>query len=175
MFVRIHLWSRLLPDLCLLGVFISDSISLLVTTCSYFLFLPGSVSGDYIPRNLSASFRLSILLGRTVLLSNLLWTFMALCCGLSCLLYNFWYLGPHIFSLISLSKGLSILFIFSKHQLSISLISILSFILFIFVPIFHDSFLLLILCSVYSFLYKILYLKIFLFPEVGLYHYRCPS
>ena len=64
--------------------------------------------------------------------------------------HNFCYLDPHIFSVISLSKGLSILFLF-KHQLSISLISIfLSFVLFIFALIFHDSLLLLMLCFVCS-------------------------
>ena len=47
MFDRIHPWSHLVLDLCLLGVFFFNySVSLLVIDLFIFLFLPGSVFGD---------------------------------------------------------------------------------------------------------------------------------
>ena len=47
MFDRIHLWSHLVLDFCLLGVFKSQfQLQCLWMVCLYFLFLPGSVLGD---------------------------------------------------------------------------------------------------------------------------------
>ena len=46
-FGRIHLWSHLVLDFCLLEIFKSQfQVQYLWLDCSYFLFLPGSVFGD---------------------------------------------------------------------------------------------------------------------------------
>ena len=74
---------------------------------------------------------------------------------ISCYFSSFIYLGP-LFSLMSLAKGLSILFTFAKNQLLVSLIFCIVFlvsVLFISSLIFIISFILLILgfaCSSFS-------------------------
>ena len=63
MFCRIHLWSHLVPDFCLLGVLITDSTSLLITglfVCSISSWF--SLGRLYLSKNSFISSRLSLLL-----------------------------------------------------------------------------------------------------------------
>ena len=83
---------------------------------------------------------------------------------------------------MSLAKGLSILFFFSKNQVLVSLIFSVVFLLsvsFISALIFMISFLLLTLVlfvpSLVALGVRLGCLRYFLFPEVSLYSYKLPS
>ena len=156
MFDRIHLWSHLVLDFCLLEDFlIMVSISLLVIGLFIFsisfLFSLGKLD---LSKNLSISSWLSILLTYICFLVSYASLFF---CGVSCNIFlfisNFIYLRHLPFFLLSLAKGLSILFFFSKNQLLVLLFIAVFFLvstLFISALIFMISFLLLILGFVYS-------------------------
>ena len=155
MFGRIYLWSCLVLDFCLLGVFcfvlflITDSVSLL----GIYLFIFSisswfSLGRLYVSRNLSVFSRLSSLLVYNYSQQSL----MVLCVSvvsvvLSPLSFLICLFGFSLFFfLMSLAKGLSILFIFSKNQHLVSLIFYIIFLVSIlFIPslIFIISFLLL--------------------------------
>ena len=97
---------------------------LLLLVCSGFLLLLHSVLKDYIFLEM-CPFHLGFQISwHTVLHSNFLQSFVLLWCQLESILFisNFVYLDPLSFFMMSLLKGLSILFIFSKNQLLDSLI-----------------------------------------------------
>ena len=178
MFDRIHLWSHQFLDFCLLGVFISH---FQFSTCDWSVHISSwfTFGRLYLSKNLSISSRFSILL---VYSCKSLWI---LCISVvsivtspfSFLMLSIWVLS--LFFLLSLAKGLSILFIFSKNQLLVSLIFAIVFFVsvsFISALIFMIFFLLLTLgfvCSSFSscFRCKVRFF-IFLFPEVRLYSYK---
>ena len=126
MFDKTHLWSHMVQDLCLLGVFlITASISLVVislfrfSNCSwftsgrlyvsrYYLFHPGSPIWWHI---IVCNIFLTILY---ISLASVVIS------PLSFLILFIWPLS--LFFLMSLVKGLSIFFMFSRNQLLDSLI-----------------------------------------------------
>ena len=152
MFGVIHLCKCLVLDFFLDGSFyITDSLSLLIGLFIFSISSWFNFGRLYISKNLSISSRLSILLAYNC--SNLFWSFVFLSYHFE-LLFNFWfYPGPLSFCL---PKSLSILFIFSKNQLLVSLIFFFYFLIsisFIHSLIFIISFLLLALgffCSSFS-------------------------
>ena len=98
--------------------------------CLDFLFLPGSVLEGHSSKNLSISSKLP-LFWHIVAHSSLLWSFVfvlsVVISPFSFLISLIWFFT--LFFLMSLANGLSILFIFSKNQLLILLISaIVSFV-----------------------------------------------
>ena len=130
MFDRICLWSHLVLYFCVLEVLKSVSISILVT--SLFIFSISSwlsLGSLYLSKNLFISSRLSIFLPYIRPYSVLVVVFYdpLYFCGISCnsfffsfLILLIWFLS--CFFLMSRAKSLSILFIFSKNQLLVSLI-----------------------------------------------------
>ena len=129
-----------------------------------------------------------ILLKRSLVFPILLFSsislhFYLVCCNLSFFISNFVILILFSFFLMSLAKGSSILFILSKNQLLVLLIStIVSFTFFSFISaqIFMISFLLLILGFFVLFPVALgvklgCLFDVFLFHEVGLYCYKLPS
>ena len=126
MFDRILLWSHLVLGFCFFGRFlITASISVfviglfIISTSSWF-----SLGRLNFSKNLSISSRLSILLPYNCSQQSL----KILCISalsvvnspFSFLILLIWFYSP--FSLMSLAKGLSILFVFSKNQLLVLLI-----------------------------------------------------
>ena len=151
MFGRIHLWSCLVLDFHLLGIFwllIQFHHWLLV--CSYNLFLTDSVLRDctflgIYPFLLGCPFYWYITVH-----DNLLWPFVFLCCQCNfSFISDFVYLGPLSVSFfMSLVKGLLVLLIFSKHQLLVYLIYLIVFL----VPILKFYFFIyLSICSLFLF------------------------
>ena len=131
---RISLWCHLVLDFCLLEVYISLWFSLRrLCLC----------------KNLSISSRLSTLLAYScflVVFYDPLY-FSGVYCYFSFLIFNFVDLSS--FFLKNLAEGLSVLFVFSKNQLFVSLILL---ILFVYISaLIFLSFLLLTLGFVYSF------------------------
>ena len=147
MFNTILLWSHLVLGFCFLGDFFITT-SILVLVIGWFII---SISSWFSLRrltffkNLSISSRLSILLHLVVHNSLIILCISALSVVTS--LFSFlilliWFF--FLFFLMGLAKGLSILFIFSKNQLLVSLI--FAFVLFVsisfsFAWIFMISFL----------------------------------
>lgn len=161
MFGSIHLWSSLILYFCLLGVFfITDSISLVVFRLFKFsISFCFSFGRLHVSRNLSISSKLSNMLAYRF---SLYFTRILYFCGvgyfhLSSVILFIWdlWLSFSLF-MMSLDKGLSILLIFSKNQLLVSLTVLLFFfvsLLLIYVLIFLMFFLLLFwdfLCSFLS-------------------------
>ena len=128
---RICLWSHLVLDFCLLEDFlIIVQFQYLWLVCSYFLFLPGSdLEG-------------CIFLGICSFLIS--YDPLYFCNVVTFFISNFTDLSPLLFFLMSLAKGLSILFL--KNQLLVLLIfAVVFFVLVAFISalIFPISFLLL--------------------------------
>ena len=128
MFGTIHLWSHLVLDFWFLEFFkITDSILLLVICLVIFSISSWfSLGRLYISKNLSISFRLSILLVYNWSFIGVysLWIFFIVMLSVvtspfSFLILLIWALS--LFFLKSPTKGLSILFTFSKNQLLVSL------------------------------------------------------
>ena len=94
--------------------------------CSYFLFLPGSVLGDCTFLSICPFLQGShfICIWFFIIVSCDPLYFCGVGCNFSLFISNFIDFGPltFSFSLMSLAKGLSVLFIFSKNQLLVSLI-----------------------------------------------------
>ena len=136
MFDRI-VWSHLVLGFCFLGDFWSQlQFQCLWLACSYFLFLPSSVLGDCTFLGICSFLPYCPFYWHTVVVS-----YDPLCfCGFSLtslfpfLILLIWVLS--LFVLMNLVKGLSVLFIFSKHQLLVSLIfAIVSFVSVWFVSV----------------------------------------
>ena len=151
MFDRSHLWSHLVLDFCLLGVFYSQfQFKYLWLACSYFLFLLGSVLGDYTilricPFLPGYPFYCHIVVHNSLIILCIS-ALSVVTSPFSFLILSIWFFS--LFFLISLHKVLSILFIFSKNQLLVLLIFTITYFIsfsFISAPIFMISFFLLIL------------------------------
>ena len=158
MFDRIYLWSYQILGTCLFEIFKSVSISVLVVGLFTFLFVPGSVLGDCNFPRIWLFLPGCPFYWHTVIYIDIQWSHTILCVSVvSVIAFPFlilliWVL--FFFFLMSLAKGLSILFIFSKNQVLVSLI--FAIVLFVSISsisalIFMISFLLLILVFVCSF------------------------
>ena len=148
MFDRIRLWSHLVLGFSLLENFKSEfQFQCLWLVCSYFLFLPSSVSAGCAFLRICPFLPGCPFYWHRVGCSNLSCAFLFLQSVVTSP-FSFLILWIWVFSLyflVSLSNGLSILFIFSKNQLLLLLIfAIVSFISFSFISglIFMISFLL---------------------------------
>ena len=126
MFATAHPWSYLVLNFYLLRVF---KILFNFNTSywsSYFLFLPGSILGDCTVLRICPFLQGShfICIWFFIIVSCDPLYFCCVGCNFSLFISDFIDLGPltFFFSLMSLAKGLSVLFIFSKNQLLLSLI-----------------------------------------------------
>ena len=165
--------------------FISVQFHYLGLICLYFLSFWFSLGRFYLSKNVSISSRLSILLVYSCLKKSLMILSISVVLATTypfSFLFFLWALS--LVSLISLVKGLSILFIFSKNQLLVSLVLSTAFfvsISFISALIFMISFLLTLglVCSSFSscFWYKVrlFYWDFSLLLEVRLHWCKPPS
>ena len=121
------------PLLVFVGRFLSTaSISVLRIGLFIFFFLVQS-------RETVHFFTLSIFIGKWLLIDSYdHWCFRGVSCNFYLLTDNFTDLSPVWFFLMSLAKGLSILFIFSKNRLLVSLIFVIILSLFYFCSDLYD-------------------------------------